>query len=52
MKNIMKQIIIFKKYYLQNFFHSDVFDEKSANELPPHRPYDCEIKLKQNTKLH
>ena len=30
----------------------DVFDEKSANELPPHRPYDCEIKLKQNAKLH
>ena len=30
----------------------DVFDEKSANELPPHRPYDCEIKLKPNAKLH
>ena len=30
----------------------DVFDEKSANELPTHRPYDCEIKLKQNEKLH
>ena len=30
----------------------DVFNEKSANELPPHRPYDCEIKLKQNAKLH
>jgi len=24
----------------------DVFDEKSANKLPPHRQYDCEIKLK------
>ena len=30
----------------------DVFDEKSANELPPHRPYDCEIKLKPNAKPH
>ncbi len=30
----------------------DVFDEKAAKELPPHRPYDCEIKLKPNAKLH
>ena len=30
----------------------DVFDKKSTNELPSHRPYDCEIKLKQNAKLH
>jgi len=29
----------------------DVFDEKAANKLPPHRPYDCEIKLKPNAKL-
>ena len=28
----------------------DVFDEKAANELPPHHPYDCEINLKPNTK--
>jgi len=28
----------------------DVFDEKSAKKLPPHRPYDCEINLKPNTK--
>jgi len=30
----------------------DVFDEKSANELPPHRPYDYEINLKPNSKPH
>ena len=24
---------------------SDVFDPKNADELPPHRPYDCEIEL-------
>jgi hypothetical protein len=29
----------------------DVFDEKSANKLPPHRQYDCEIKLKPDAKL-
>ena len=29
----------------------DVFDEGSANKLPPHRPYDCEIKLKPDSKL-
>ena len=32
--------------------YKDVFDEKSANKLPPHRPYDCEIILKPNAKLH
>ena len=30
----------------------DVFDEKAANKLPPHRPYDCEINLKPNAKPH
>jgi len=30
---------------------ADVFDEKAANQLPPHRPYDCEIKLKPDSKL-
>jgi len=28
----------------------DVYDKKAANELPPHRPYDCEINLKPNAK--
>ena len=53
MKNIMKQIIIFKKLLPAKLLpFKNVFDEKFANELPPHPPYDCEIKLKQNTKLH
>jgi len=29
----------------------DDFSEIYANELPPHRPYDCEIKLMPNTVL-
>ncbi len=29
----------------------DVFSETAADKLPPHRPYDCEIKLKENSKL-
>ncbi len=29
----------------------DVFSEIYANELPPHRPYDCEIQLLPNTVL-
>ncbi len=29
----------------------DVFDESSTNKLPPHRPYDCEIKIKPNSQL-
>jgi len=32
--------------------YKDVFDEHSANTLPPHRAYDCEIKLKPNSKLY
>jgi len=31
--------------------YKDVFSESAANELPPHRPYDCEIRLKENSKL-
>jgi len=30
---------------------SDIFSEASANQQPPHRPYDCEIKLKPNATL-
>jgi len=29
----------------------DVFSETEASKLPPHRPYDCEIQLKPNSKL-
>ena len=29
----------------------DDFNEIYANELPPHRPYDCEIILMPNTVL-
>ncbi len=29
----------------------EVFNESIANTLPPHRPYDCEINLKPNSKL-
>lgn len=29
----------------------NVFDERFANILPPHRQYDCEIKLKSNSIL-
>eukprot|EP00833_Pecoramyces_ruminatium_P014139 jgi/Orpsp1_1/1188171/evm.model.d7180000062949.1 len=32
--------------------YKDVFDEVSANMLPPHRQYDCEIKLKPNSILY
>jgi len=45
--NDIKEILPAKLIPFKN-----VFDEKSANELPPHRPYDCEIKLKSNVKLH
>ena len=40
-KSLPKKLIPFK----------DVFSEIYANELPPHRPYDCEIKLMPNTVL-
>ena len=30
----------------------DVFSEASANILPPHRPYDCQINLIDNAKLY
>ena len=30
----------------------DVFNEVSANKLPPHRPYDCEINIKPDTNLY
>ena len=30
----------------------DVFSESSANELPPHRQYDCQINIIANGKLH
>jgi len=30
----------------------DVFDEISANKLPPHRIYDCEINLKPDSTLY
>lgn len=30
----------------------DVFSEIYANELPPHRPYDCEINLLPGTQLY
>ena len=29
----------------------EVFNEKNCNILPPHREYDCEIKLKNNSNL-
>ena len=29
----------------------DVFSEASADKLPPHRPYDCQINLVENAKL-
>jgi len=29
----------------------DVFNERNCNVLPPHREYDCEIKLKDNSSL-
>ena len=41
-KSLPKKLIPFK----------DVFSEIYANELPPHRPYDCEIKLLPNTVLY
>ena len=28
-----------------------VFNERNCNILPPHREYDCEIKLKDNSNL-
>jgi len=31
--------------------YKDVFDPKAAEKLPPHRPYDCEIRLKPDSKL-
>ena len=40
-KSLPKKLLPFK----------DVFSEIYANELPPHRPYDCEIKLMPNTVL-
>jgi len=30
----------------------DVFNEVSANKLPPHRPYDCEINIKPDSNLY
>ena len=30
----------------------DVFIEVSANKLPPHRPYDCEINIKPDSNLY
>jgi len=30
----------------------DVFSESSADKLPPHRPYDCQINLVENSKLY
>ena len=30
----------------------DVFSELSANQLPPHRSYDCEINIKPNCNLY
>jgi len=29
----------------------DVFNEQNCKKLPPHRDYDCEIKLKENSSL-
>ena len=40
-RSLPKKLIPFK----------DVFSEIYANELPPHRPYDCEINLLPNTQL-
>jgi len=40
-KSLPKKLLPFK----------DVFSEIYVNELPPHRPYDCEIKLMPNTVL-
>ena len=31
--------------------YSEVFNEKNCNILPPHREYDCEIRLKDNSSL-
>jgi len=33
------------------FEFSDVFNEKEAEKLPPHREYDCQINLVDNAKL-
>ena len=29
----------------------EVFNERNCNVLPPHREYDCEIRLKDNSNL-
>eukprot|EP00833_Pecoramyces_ruminatium_P006384 jgi/Orpsp1_1/1180416/evm.model.c7180000073352.1 len=46
-ENIKHEITLPKE--LTSF--KDVFDEKAAEKLPPHRPYDCEIRLKPGSKL-
>ena len=40
--------ILIPKEYLN---YAEVFDEKNCEVLPPHREYDCEIKLKENSNL-
>ena len=34
-----------------SIFLIKVFNEKNCDVLPPHREYDCEIKLKENSSL-
>ena len=31
--------------------YAEVFNERNCNVLPPHRKYDCEIRLKDNSNL-
>jgi len=40
---------IIKKYYNEFL---EVFNEKVANVLPEHRPYDCKIELEPDASLH
>ena len=43
-----KKLVAIPTQYLK---YKEVFNEKNSNVLPPHRPYDCEIKLKDNSNL-
>ena len=44
-----KDLIILPNELLE---YQDFFNEKSAEKLPPHRPYDCQINLIANSKLY
>jgi len=43
-----KDLVSVPTQYLE---FTEVFNEKNCEVLPPHRPYDCEIKLKDNSTL-